>query len=36
MKGKFEEINSMLDSIKGGKAGSGLFEGSTDPLDVRI
>lgn len=24
---KFEEINSMLDNVKGGQAGTGLFDG---------
>lgn len=36
MKSKFEEINSMLDSIKGGQADSGLFSGSTDPQGTRL
>lgn len=33
---KFEEINSMLDNVKGGQAGSGLFDGVTDPQGTRI
>ena len=35
MNGKFEEISLMLDSIKGGQAGSGLFNGSTDPMAIK-
>lgn len=33
---KFEEINSMLDNVKGGQAGTGLFDGTTDPQGTRI
>lgn len=36
MKSKFEEINSMLDNVKGGQAGTGLFDGTTDPQGTRI
>lgn len=33
---KFEEINSMLDNVKGGQAGSGLFDGTTETQGKRI
>lgn len=36
MKKQFEEISTMLDSVKGGQAGSGLFDGTTDPQGTRI
>lgn len=36
MKKQFEEISSMLDNVKGGQAGSGLFDGTTEPQGTRI